>query len=442
MKGYSNYKESDIEWIGRIPSDWSITKLKFISNIFNGNSLNEDLKEKYESDDLKNISYISTKDVEQDTGKINLQNGIRIPTDEGNFKLAVKGSFVLCIEGANAGKKIGYLEEDVYFVNKLACFNYENKFLYYYALSDNFKNQFFNSLSGLIGGVSISIIRNFYSTFPSIEEQTKIASFLDYKTNLIDATIEKKKRLIELLKEKRQAVINEAVTKGLNPNAPMKDSGVEWLGEIPEHWKVARIGHYSQIVRGASPRPAGDPKLFGGDFMHWITVAEVTFGNDKFLYSTKSYLTEEGSIQSRVIYPETLLLSNSGATLGVPKISKIIGCINDGSVAFVSYTKELERDFLYYFFITHTQIYRDEMAGSGQPNLNTDIIKSTKIALPPVSEQIDIINFIENETGLFNNLISKSKELIRKLQAYRQCLISEAVTGKIDVRDWQPTTNK
>jgi type I restriction enzyme, S subunit len=254
----------------------------------------------------------------------------------------------------------------------------------------------------------------------------------------LDQLIKQKEKLIELLKEKRQAVINEAVTKGLNPKVKMKDSGVEWLGTVPEHWKIARIGHYTQLIRGASPRPAGDPRYFGGDFMPWITVGEVTNGDDKFVLSTENYLTKEGSEQSRIIYPETLLLSNSGATLGVPKISKITGCINDGSVAFTSLSKELERDFLFYFFKTHTEIYRQEMSGYGQPNLNTDIIKSTKIPLPPNHEQIEIVNFIESEFMEFDKILSLSNLQIDKLKDYRQSIISEAVTGKIDVREWQP----
>jgi len=221
----------------------------------------------------------------------------------------------------------------------------------------------------------------------------------------------------------------------------MKASGIEWLGEVPVHWSIARIGHYSQIIRGASPRPAGDPTLFGSEFMPWITVAEVTNGNDKFLYSTTNYLTELGSQQSRIIYPETLLLSNSGATLGVPKISKITGCINDGSVAFISFDKRLERDYLYYFFITHTETYRNEVAGYGQPNLNTEIVKSTKIPLPPIQEQIEIVNYIESTLSGFEILFINTNLQINKLKEYSQSIISEAVTGKIDVRDWQVPNN-
>ena len=161
------------------------------------------------------------------------------------------------------------------------------------------------------------------------------------------------------------------------------------------------------------------------------------FVDSKFLTETKYFLTELGSKQSRIVIPETLLLSNSGATLGVPKITLIEGCINDGSVAFDSFNEKLKRDFLYHFFITHTKTYREEMAGYGQPNLNTEIIKSTKIPLPPIEEQLSIIEFIEKTQDNLSEILKTSKLSIQKLKIYRQSIVSEAVTGKIDVRDWQ-----
>ena len=211
----------------------------------------------------------------------------------------------------------------------------------------------------------------------------------------------------------------------------MKDSGVEWLGEIPEHWEVRKIGHITKVIRGASPRPAGDPLLFNGDFLPWITVKEVTNAIGRFITSTETYLTELGSFQTRVLEPETLILSNSGATLGVPRITLIRGGINDGSVAFLNLN--IERDFLYYFFTTHTNIYREEASGYGQPNLNTEIVKSTKVPLPSVNEQIEIIKFIEKELIRFDLIINKSRQEIELLKEYKTALISEVVTGKVDV---------
>jgi len=150
---------------------------------------------------------------------------------------------------------------------------------------------------------------------PIAEEQTQIAHFLDHETARIDALIAEQQRLIELLKEKRQAVISHAVTKGLDPTVPMKDSGVEWLGEVPEHWDIKKFGHISIVVRGSSPRPAGDPELFNGDYSPWVTVVEITKDDEIYLSETETYLTVKGSALSRVFAQGTLLLSNSGATV-------------------------------------------------------------------------------------------------------------------------------
>lgn len=434
MKRYETYKDSGVEWLGKIPEHWESAKIKFIANVFNGNSLNDKLKEKYRKTSSDCIPYIGSKDIEAETNIINYNNGIRISKeDESNFKLAKEGSAVICIEGGSAGKKIGFIENDTFFVNKLACLNSGNKFMYYFIQSNLFKNQFNSNLSGLIAGVSISSLKNLFITTPPPEEQTQIANYLNHKTEQLDSLIAKKEQLIKLLEEERKAVINQAITKGINPNVPMKNSGIEWLGEIPEHWVLSKIGYKSRVIRGASPRPAGDPTLFNGSFMPWITVKEVTNTDGKFINKTESFLTELGAKQTRILEPETLILSNSGATLGVPRITLIKGAINDGSVAFLDL--KLEREFLYYFFITHTEIYREEASGYGQPNLNTEIVKSTKIAIPPKNEQIEIISFIEKESVRFDEIISKTNKEIDLLKEYKTALISEVVTGKIDIRE-------
>lgn len=434
MKYYEAYKDSGLDWLGEIPEHWDITKLKYLANIFNGTSLKDDLKVQFLSTNLNYKPYIGTKDIDPNTGQIDYNNGLRIPKDEEfAFRLAPKGSFLLCIEGGSAGKKIAFLDESVFFVNKLACFYSSNKYLYYFANSSFFKNQFNINLSGLISGVSINNLKNLIGlNLPSFE-QTQIANYLDQKITQIDELIIKKEQLIQLLEEERIANINQVVTKGLNPDAPMKDTGIDWLGKIPEHWRLSKIGYETNVIRGASPRPAGDPELFNGDFLPWITVKEVTNAKGKYILKTETFLTKLGSEKTRILEPETLILSNSGATLGVPRITKIRGGINDGSVAFLNLN--LEREYLYYFFITHTQIYREEAAGSGQPNLNTDIVKKTNIPIPTKEEQIHIIEFIEKKGIEFERLHEKVFNEIELLKEYKTTLISDVVTGKIDVRE-------
>jgi type I restriction enzyme S subunit len=271
--------------------------------------------------------------------------------------------------------------------------------------------------------------------FPPDQEQRKIASFLDHETAKIDTLIEKQQQLIRLLKEKRQAVISHAVTKGLNPNAPMRDSGVEWLGEVPAHWEVSKFGYISQVVRGGSPRPAGDPTLFNGDYSPWVTVAEITKDDEVYLSSTETFLTKKGSDQCRVFESGTLLLSNSGATLGVPSILKIDANANDGVVGFESL--KLNHEFTYYYLTSLTDDLRERVKqGSGQPNLNTDIVKDISVPIPLDDEIEAIVHSIRETREQFKKLRNKALFGIQLLKERRTALISAAVTGKIDVRNW------
>jgi type I restriction enzyme, S subunit len=434
MKKYDSYKDSDIEWIGEIPISWNVKKLKFIGNAIGGLTYSpNDVVE----DESNGVLVLRSSNIQK--GKLSLEDNVYVNLEISEKQTLRKGDILICSRNGSQhliGKNICIDErtEGNTFGAFMMIFRSDN----YHFLNHFFNSQIFTSQSGLfltatINQLTSSTLNNFYLALPSsIEEQKAIANYLDHKTAQIDNLIAKKELFIQLLEEERVAVINQAVTKGLDPTVPMKDSGIEWLGEIPEHWECKRIGHVSKVIRGASPRPAGDPLLFSGDFLPWITVKEVTNAVGKFITGTESFLTELGSKQTRILEPETLILSNSGATLGVPRITLIQGGINDGSVAFLSL--EVERDYLYYFFVTHTNIYREEAAGYGQPNLNTDIVKSTKIPVPPINEQIKIVSQIEVEINRFNKLLKVSANEIELLKEYKIALISEVVTGKLDVR--------
>lgn len=270
---------------------------------------------------------------------------------------------------------------------------------------------------------------------PRPEEAELISAFLDRETAKIDALVAEQERLIELLKEKRQAVISHAVTRGLNPNARMKQSGIEWLGDVPEHWAVKSLRTIARVVRGASPRPAGDPRFFGGDEMPWVTVAEITKDDSIYLTETELFLTKEGAAHSNLFRSGTLIYTNSGATLGVPKILRIDACANDGVIAFLSLSTDVRIEFLYHFLASITDRIRDKVKqGSGQPNLNTEIVKDLRFALPPLDEQESIVRTIEDIGGRLGALADDAERAIDLLQERRAALISAAVTGQIDVR--------
>ena len=283
--------------------------------------------------------------------------------------------------------------------------NHNPAFLHYLLHCYDIRKVFY----GLGGGVRQSIgfkdIRGLRFPFPPADEQAQIVRYLDAMTAKINKLIRAKKRQIALLQEQKQAIINQAVTRGLDPDVELKDSGIDWLGPIPKPWKIMTMSRLSQTVRGASPRPAGDSRFFEGNTIPWITVSVLTKDESKYLEKTATYLTEEGQKQSRTINSDTLLLSNSGATLGVPKISHIMGCINDGVVAFLSPKENIE--FLYYALKNQTINLRKIVEGYGQPNLNTTIVKNIIVAIPPLNIQHDIVEYLDKKCSDINFIIEQ-----------------------------------
>jgi len=262
-------------------------------------------------------------------------------------------------------------------------------------------------------------------------ERRSIASSLDRETTRLDALIEKKTRFIELLREKRQALITHAVTKGLDPNVKMKDSGVEWLGEVPEHWDVKAIRWLSPVQRGASPRPIDDPKYFDDDGEYgWVRIEDVTASNG-FLEETKQQLSTLGSSLSVKLNPGALFLSIAGS-VGKPCITRIKACIHDGFV----YFPLLAVDPMWLVRIFES---RSPFVGLGklgtQLNLNTETVGSIKVALPPAYEVTEILSALDRQLEHVGLLMSRTERSVDLLKERRSALITAAVTGQIDLRE-------
>lgn len=421
-------KNSGVEWIGEIPYEWEIKRLKAV------------LKERNNSNNPIQTNYILS--LTNDRGVIPYDEkgdvGNKSKEDVSGYKLAYPNDIVLnsmnVIIGSVALSKYYGCVSPVYYM--LYPRNAADDVRYYNYIFQT--KEFQNKLKGYGNGIMEIRMRIQMSKLNTVElpvadseTQIRIADFLDEKCAKIDAVIEKQKHVIEKLKEYKLSVITEAVTKGLDPTVPMKDSGVEWIGEIPECWDVTTVARVATVVRGASPRPAGDPKYFNGSDVPWITVAEVTKDDGKYICSTETFLTKEGALYSRLVEKGTLLLSNSGATLGVPKVTKINGCINDGSVAF--YDLKLEQFYLFYLFKARTFELRKQMQGYGQPNLNTSIIKTIQLPLPTREAQLEIINYLDRKSIEIDTAISKKQAIVEKLTEYKKSLIYEVVTGKREV---------
>ena len=424
-QAYPEYKDFGVAWLGQLPSHWGAKRL---GQFF------DERREKVSDEDYPALSVTMQGIVPQ------LETAAK--TDAGdNRKLVLKNDFVINSRSDRKGSSgVSTYDGSVSLISiVMTPRNIHPPFVHHLLRSYPFQEEFYRYGKGIVADLwstNSSEMRNILIPDVPTSEQANIAEFLDHETAKIDALIEKQQRLIELLKEKRQAVISHAVTKGLNHNAPLKDSGVEWLGEVPAHWAIRKFGYISMVVRGGSPRPAGDPALFNGDYSPWVTVAEITKDDDIYLTETETFLTKKGSEQCRVFSKGTLLLSNSGATLGVPKILSIDANANDGVVGFEDLT--LNHEFAYFYLSTLTDDLRERIKqGSGQPNLNTDIVKAITVPVPPDQEVEAIVESIKKSREQFNALVEKAKRGIELLQERRTALISSAVTGKIDVRDWQ-----
>ncbi len=306
------------------------------------------------------------------------------------------------------------------------------KFVYYYYYHHDIQKSLKPYYSGLRKVVSKDLFKSIKIPLPPLEEQKSIANFLDVETIKIDVLIAKQLKLIELLSEKKHVLISSAVTKGLVRNAPMKDSGVDWLGSVPAHWSVKQLKWITPVKRGASPRPIDDPKYFDDDGEYaWVRISDVT-SSGTYLESTEQMLSDLGASLSVKLEPGKLFLSIAGS-VGKPCITKVKSCIHDGFVYFPNYVGN--NLWLYYIFETKLPFGGLGKLGT-QLNLNTDTIGSIYLPIPPDEEMIEIISYIKTKFGKFDDLISKAKQSIDLLREHRASLISSAVTGKIDVRSF------
>ncbi len=284
------------------------------------------------------------------------------------------------------------------------------------------------------------VIKNSRLPIPPLKEQTQIALYLDHQTSIIDHLIEKKQKLIELLKEKRQAVINESVTKGLDPNVKMKDSGIEWLGEMPEKWEKVLIRHLNKKV-GSGVTPKGGAEVYTDEGVIFIRSQNVHFDGLRLDDVVKiEFSTHEKMSGSKVKFDD-VLLNITGASIGRCCIVKLNDEMNvNQHVCIIRPNEKITSEYLNLVLqsnIGQTQI-KLGTTGGNREGLTFEAIKDFFIILPPISEQNEISNKLNTIIKSYEDLEYKNSLLISKLKEYRQSIISEAVTGKIDVRAWEP----
>ncbi len=445
MSRYQSYldcKESCLPLIGRIPTHWVLTKLKFIGVLKGGAGFpHEEQGNTSEAIDFHKVNALAKANdegfIEKSENTVSRETAKRL----GAYVFPKKSIVFAKVGAALLLSRIRMLKESACIDNNLMGFvvhrQYDVDFIKYAMELIRF-DLLVNP--GAIPSLNENQIGNYFLVVPTYAEQQKIANFLDHETAKIDTLIAKQQELIKLLKEKRQAVISHAVTKGLNPNAPMRDSGVEWLGDVPAHWKRVPIKHISQIRYGI-----GEPPTYQEDGVPLIRATNIRSGRISELNLV--FVNPKDIPQNRIVWLEKgdIIVVRSGATTGD---SSIIPVKYDGCIAgFDMVVRPLRCLSSFLGFALLSNYIRNnqidiEKTRAAQPHLNAEELGNCFVCLPPADEQIEIVQRIESELSKFDELIAKAELIIQFTQERRTALISAAVTGKIDVRDWQPPVSE
>lgn len=453
-KAYAEYMESAIKWVGCYPAHWDLTRVKFESYVkarvgwhgLKSDDFTEEGPYLVTGSDFigpvinwENCYHCNLDRYEQDP-YIQLNNGDLLVTKDGTI-----GKIAL----VNNLHEKATLNSGVFVVRPLKG-SYTSRF-YFWLLNSSVFTGFvdFNKTGSTIVHLYQDTFVNFRFAMPEINEQEKIANFLDHETAKIDTLITKQQELIKLLKEKRQAVISHAVTKGLNPNAPMRESSMEWLGEVPEHWDVLQIRRILDLMeQGKSPECESRPAEIG----EWGVLKTSCVNQAKYQSDENKFLPEHIAPfpQYEVRVGDVLMSRASGSIDLIGSVAYVYETppriLLSDKIFRLNISERVNRIFFTYLMQSSYVRSLIEVSISGAEGMANNITKTAvlgfKFSMPPLSEQNEIVDYLRKKTTQFDKLLNQTEQAVSKLQERRTALISAAVTGKIDVRDWQASGDK
>ncbi len=440
---YPEYKESSVEWLRDIPSHWEVKKLKFVSIVQPSNVDKKTIEgeeeillcnytDVYKNEYINNrLEFMRATATSSEINKFAVDKGDVIVTkdSEDPRDIAVPACAAEKVEGLLCG----------YHLTQIKPLSVYGRYVFRLFQSRGFNAQFVVAANGVTRfGLPQYAISNAFVLLPSTEEQQTIAAFLDYKTAKIDALIAKKKTLLEKLAEKRTALISHAVTKGLDPKAPMRDSGIDWLGQIPAHWEVKRLKYLGRLQNGINI----GGEHFGSGYP-FVSYGDVY--NNRILPTTVNGLLQSSPIERQrySVNARDVFFTRTSETIeeiGFPSIC--LQTIEDGVFAgflirFRPNSTEMADAFGVYYYQNNflRAFFVKEMNLVTRASLSQELLGIMPVLLPPKDEQQQIASYLDEETSRLNVLEDRTKEFISRLQEYRAALISNAVTGKIDVRN-------
>ena len=418
-------KHSGIPWIGEIPKEWSIGKLKHFYRFITGFTPDSKNESFYDESGMPWVT-ISDMDGKFVTGTkngissnyISIKNPTIVPSNSllYSFKLSV---------GQVARTKF-----DVYTNEAIASFlpsdNISLDYLFYSSQVCIIENANENIYGAKL--LNQDLINNATIIFPPLSEQQKIASFLDEKCSEIDEMVVLQEKIIEELKAYKQSVITEAVTKGLNPDVPMKDSGIEWIGEIPENWEVKRLKNVFRLKTGTTPD--GYDVMGEGDKISWFTPSDISDECNELYGSERSLL--KSAVGDVELFPlGSIMFVGIGASAGKLGYAQIEGYSNQQITALIP--NGVNGKYFYYFLIADKRRLKDNAFFTTLPIINNGYLSQNKVICPPSSAQNKVVEYLDNKCTEIDNLISIKQSKIESLKEYKKSIIYEYVTGKKEV---------
>ena len=439
FRRYPAYKDSGIKWLGEIPAHWEVKRLKFLLQ----EALQYGANEPAELMDPDLPRYIRITDVGED-GRLREETFRSIPKDVARPYLLQDGDLLFARSGATVGKTFrfepswGRAAYAGYLIRaRLKLQRCSSRFVQYFTKSKSYWDWLqTNFIQATIQNVSAERYANLGIALPELREQQEIVSLLDRETARIDGLVARKERLIQLLQEKRAALITRAVTRGLDPNAPMKDSGVEWLGEIPAHWRVVPFKRAINYVEGPGIMAAdfldeGVPLLrISGIGGRWATLEGCNYLSPEVVMRRWSHFQVRSG---------DLLISGS-ASMGF--------CteVDEGTAGAIPYTgiiiirpraERVSKNFVRWMLLSDVFSTQVDLARSGSTiqHYGPSHLARMQVVVPPLDDQCTIAAFLDRETTSIDALIANIRQAIDHLKEFRTAFISAAVTGKIDVRE-------
>ena len=420
---YAQYKDSGVDWLGEIPSHWSLKKSKFLWKEIDDRSIGGE-------EQLLSVSQYSGVVPKEDNSRSDSLEGYKICKKDDlvvNIMLAwMSGLGVSSYDGIVSPAYCVYRQLEKH---NARYFNYLYRTPIYLA-------EFARRSLGIVPSRWRMYTEDFgqvITLLPPCEEQDRIANFLDRKTAEIDEAIAKKQRLIELLKEQKAILINQAVTKGLNPDAPMRDSGVEWIGKVPEHWSTSRIGFVAEVGNGSTPNRGTPGYWYNGD-IPWLNSSKV---NDGVITEADQFVTKRAMKECHLptVSPGSIVvaITGEGKTRGMAALCQLNATINQH----LAYIRIRDERLVPEYLVLYLQgmydwlRYESSSNGSTKGAITCSDIKKYMLPLPPVQEQQEIVIHVERWTREWADLMEKTGTGILQLEEFKTVIVAQAVTGKI-----------